>query len=440
MLVLWALHLDPFVTVFTPKTSSHTALIIQIPGYWATIHVCVYLPTSGREHDFLAELSNLESTLTELSEAHPSSPIFVRGDSNVNRNNSNRVILFKHFMKRFSLLRVFMHHDTYHHFVGDGQYDSDIDVILHTHQVDVRESVISIRCVKDHPDMLSHHDMVLSVCSVPPVPHHCPGAAKDDLVTAPRIPNKRERIVWSDVGIDSYESQISPILRQIRQDWLHPQSQASISVLLKLTNHALSSAARATNKAVSLSSKPVLKSKSTPRSIRLSCQRLKRAHRCWKNATPDNVPASRVAYSIALKNYRQAVRRTRLEQNTSRDDQLMTILSDNPSSLYSFIKSSRNTSNTLVEKLSVGEKIYTGNNVADGFYDAMTSLKTYNPADLENESVADQITTYKHIMKLAMIKQPIPPISIEIAVELLCRLKKNVKDFYSITALHYINA
>ena len=154
-LVLWAIHLDPFVTVFTPKTSSHTALTIQIPGYYPTIYVCVYLPTSGREQDFLEELTNLELTLRELSEAHPSCSIFVRGDSNVNRNNSSRVILFKHFMRRFSFLRVFIGHDTYHHFVGEGQHDSDIDVLLHTQQPDVGEVVTSVMCVKDHPDMLS---------------------------------------------------------------------------------------------------------------------------------------------------------------------------------------------------------------------------------------------------------------------------------------------
>ena len=39
-----------------------------------------------------------------------------------------------------------------------------------------------------------------------------------------------------------------------------------------------------------------------------------------------------------------------------------------------------------------------------------------------------------------MNKKPLPPITIDVAMDLLTRLKKNVKDFYSITALHYINA
>ena len=106
-------------------------------------------------------------------------------------------------------------------------------------------------------------------------------------------------------------------------------------------------------------------------------------------------------YDTALKKYKQAVRHVRIEQNARRDDRLLTILGNNPSSLYSFIKSSSNTSSTLIEKLRVGEKTYTGEHVPDGFYDAMTSLKSYNHTDLMNETVAEQLSTYKHIMELS---------------------------------------
>ena len=131
-LILWAASLDPYVTIYTHKTSSHTAIILQIPGFLTTIHVCIYLPTSGREQDFVKELTNLEATLTALSESYQNCALFIRGDSNVNKNNSSRVILLKHLMKTLSLLRVPIQHSTYHHFVGNGQYDSDIDVLLYT--------------------------------------------------------------------------------------------------------------------------------------------------------------------------------------------------------------------------------------------------------------------------------------------------------------------
>ena len=437
-LILWAVHLDPFTTIYTPKSSSHTAIILQIPGYQTNIHVCIYLPTSGREQDFVTELSNLQSTLTDLSELYQNCAIFVRGDSNVNKNNINRVILLNHFMKTFSLLRVPLHHSTYHHFVGNGQYDSEIDVLLYSHHPDVAEVLTDIRCTRDYPDMLSHHDILLSVCSIPVAA--VSDVADDSLVTAPRLTNTRERIVWSPDGISNYELQVSKELRNLRQVWLDPGSQDSMSILLQMTNHVLTKTASATNKCISLAKHPAPRDAKTPRTIKQASLKLKRAHRHWKKASPQNLPAAKTCYSAALKHYKQAVRRVRLQQNARRDIQLLSILGDKPSSLFSFIRSSRSTTNTLTDKLTVGSKNYYGDRVPDGFFDAMTGLKTYKQSELEKDKVAEQLSLYEHIIKLCQHNKPIPPIDTVAATKLLSRLKKNVKDFYSITALHYINA
>ena len=71
----------------------------------------------------------------------------------------------------------------------------------------------------------------------------------------------------------------------------------------------------------------------------------------------------------------------------------------------------------------------------------MTSLKNCDETELlSNPVIADQFSNYDHISKLCLDGNPIPPISLEDASGLLKRLKKNVKDFFSITALHYLNA
>ena len=437
-LVLWAISLDPYITIYTPSTSSHTAIILQIPGFQTHVHVCIYLPTSGRDQDFVTELSNLESTLADLSELYQNCAVFIRGDSNVNKNNSSRVILLKHFMKSLSLLRVSIQHCTYHHFVGNGQYDSEIDVLLHTQHPGVEEHLVSVRCTRDHPDMLSHHDMLLSVCTIPAAP--LPAADEVSLVTAPRLSNTRNRIVWSTSGISNYELQVSLALRNLRQVWLDPKSQDSMSILLQLTNHVLTSTASATNKVVDLSSRPAPRPTQTHKTIKKDSQRLQRAHRHWKNASPQELLAAKTRYSVALKQYTHAVRRVRVHQDTKRDEQLLSILGDNPSALYSFIKSSRSGANTLIEKLTVGDKTYTGDRVSDGFFDSMTSLKTYKQAELKKDVIAEQLSLYEHIKKLCKEKKSIPPITLLGATNLLSRLKKNVKDVYSVTALHYINA
>ena len=92
-LSLWAKYLDPYVTIHKPTTSSFTVMILQLPGSVVTIHVALYLPTSGKDSNFISELTNLRICLTELAATYPHSLVFIRGDSNINSNNKARVLL-----------------------------------------------------------------------------------------------------------------------------------------------------------------------------------------------------------------------------------------------------------------------------------------------------------------------------------------------------------
>ena len=71
----------------------------------------------------------------------------------------------------------------------------------------------------------------------------------------------------------------------------------------------------------------------------------------------------------------------------------------------------------------------------------MTSLKSCDYEQLlQNPVIAEQFSNYEHILKLCKNKKPVPAISRQTAQGLLSRNKKNVADFYSITASHYLNA
>ena len=71
-------------------------------------------------------------------------------------------------------------------------------------------------------------------------------------------------------------------LRRIRDRWLKPDCQASMSLLLKLTNKVLVKAAMDTNEYQVLGKKTELRKKKIPRDIRTAKQRLNRAHRKFK--------------------------------------------------------------------------------------------------------------------------------------------------------------
>ena len=433
-LLMWTKALDPYVTIHTVSTCSYTPLILQLPGYQVSIHIALYLPTSGRDLEFVSELSNLRICVDELQELYPDSTIFIRGDSNVNKNNKNRVLLLKQFLELFSLSCVKIEHNTYHHFVGQGLYDSNIDVLLHSEHS--REEVVSILCQHDYPAIQSHHDIILSKCFLSATPYR---KNNEGLLTAPRIPNNREKINWTPEGSVRYEDQVQSQLRKIRETWCYPSCKASMSILLQMTNFVLSKAASSTNKAVNLSNKQGPRSCHTPRPIQKAKQRMNREHKKWKTTKLSNTIKN--TFQAAQKSYKHTVRSGRLEEDVNRDKTLFSILGENPSCIYGYIKSSRAKGITSIDKLTVGDKVYIGDKVPDGFYDSMTALKSCDTSKLlENPAIEQQFSNYDHIRKLCQDKDPIPPISFAKAQNILSRIKKNVKDIYSITALHYINA
>ena len=94
-----------------------------------------------------------------------------------------------------------------------------------------------------------------------------------------------------------------------------------------------------------------------------------------------------------------------------------------------------------IEQLAVGEKLYTGSQVGDGFFDSMTSLKSCDVQSLTKDPMlVDHFSNYEHIMKICENKQTIPKISELDAAQILKRMKAHVMDIFGITALHYKNA
>ena len=246
-MAMWKVEHDPFITVYPVLTTSFLPIIFSPPGSPITVHIVLYLPTSGQEMEFTEQVVLLRSTILELQDKFPNPLIYLRGDSNVNPNNKNRVKIFTDFLSTFKLSIIPLYHKTYHHFLGNGLFDSEIDVII-TSDVN-SERVEKILCSQERHDIDSHHDMILSTITMPfegvPEP-------EDSLLSAPRVPNTRQRIIWSDENISAYQDLVSPLLKQLRSNWSNPNSPASFSLLLQLTNDALDHAAASTNKTVSL--------------------------------------------------------------------------------------------------------------------------------------------------------------------------------------------
>ena len=166
--------------------------------------------------------------------------------------------------------------------MGNGNSDSEIDIILHTKESTTKK-VLKIYCQKDNPLLTSHHDAIMSQFVVPPE-SRC--ETPSYLLLAPRVSNQRVKIHWTPVGTDSYKEVVHPSLSNLRANWLHGGSNASMSVLLQATNSLLELCAQKANPFTRLCSSPRPKVKRKPNYLVRSERSLRRTHRMLRKLFP----------------------------------------------------------------------------------------------------------------------------------------------------------
>ena len=190
---MWLRELDPFIEVISTNTTAFLPIIFKKPGLQTSVHISLYMPTQGKDSEFVSDLAELRNCLDELIARYTDLVLYIRGDGNVNSNNTVRVTLLKQLISDYNLVQTVTGHNTYHHFVGNGMYDSDIDILLHTSDDNVDETVTKIMCKHDNPDILSHHDVILSSFTIPIKEEHPPSPLN---AIAPKIKHIRTRIDW----------------------------------------------------------------------------------------------------------------------------------------------------------------------------------------------------------------------------------------------------
>ena len=258
-MVMWKRSHDPYITVIPTSSTSYLPIVFQPTGSKPSLHISVYLPTAGKDTAFIDELSKLQLTIEEFTDKFPENSIYIRGDMNVNNNNIKRKALLKHFKIEIELSEVHLTKKTYHHFVGEGKFDSQIDVLLYSDS-SLPESLQKQFCIYDFPFLNSHHDVLLSSFSL----KIHPSSPNDmDNIIAPRIVNNRHKIHWSDENLLKYQQTLSTELKRTREFWSNPSNKSTLSVLLQTTNDILSLAASSTNK-VTILNKPFIPKNKKP--------------------------------------------------------------------------------------------------------------------------------------------------------------------------------
>ena len=442
-LVMWKSSLEPFITVHRTESSSFLPIIINIPHVLTSIHICVYLPTAGQDSEYLAELAGLKVVLDELFVQYPDSALFIRGDANSSKSNTKRWNILSSFIEQYEMKRVSLNHNTYHHFTGNGGSDSELDILLFSNKEGVNEELVDLLCRQENPLIDSHHDVLVSSCSIPSKPD--PVDISENVV-APRIENNRHKIVWSQEGISKYEEITSLLLPGIRTRWLESSSETSMSVLLQATNFLMNQAAAEANKVVPLHISVAPKSANIPKPIRKSSNLLSMLNSRVKYllsnpfTSEESLEEAKMRLKIQKNRHRRLVRWTRHRLNLARDTRLRPDCSDG-GKMSQVIKQTTTKAPLAIHKLHVGNKVYEGKYVPDGFYDSISSLKSLDEQDLaSSKSFASVSENYRYILKLCQSSRKVPPISENRAREILKSIRPCVNDYYSITAAHYIHS
>lgn len=333
-MVLWRTELDPYITVFPVSTTSFLPVIYSPPDSAPSIHISIYLPTSGQEKEFVNEITELKMTIDELLQKYPESVLYLRGDSNVNPNNKTRARIFANFCKDLNLNSIPTKHRTYHHFIGQGLFDSSIDVVLQSSSATDQEVILQIYCQNDFPEIDSHHDAIVSTVALPP--KVC-SPSQDFLKPAPRVENMRHRIVWNEDRLADYQALVGSQLSRIRSNWSRSDSPVSVSILLDLTNKFLSQTASATNRSIPISSSPKPRNLKIPRKVIEARNTMNSAHRAFKRAKMNNSPelsAIKKALRDARKNYRFVSRREIHEGDIRRDTELFSVFTSSSPAIF----------------------------------------------------------------------------------------------------------
>ena len=94
------------------------------------------------------------------------------------------------------------------------------------------------------------------------------------------------------------------------------------------------------------------------------------------SSTSEQVTEARQAVAAARADCRRIVNAFTKLACDERDSLTHSVLTSNPRKLYRSIRASNNKGSSKINTLNVGNKVYSGNSVPDGFFDSLSTLKS----------------------------------------------------------------
>ena len=132
--------------------------------------IAAYLPTSGKDDEFLDCLDQLTDFIQQNSS--DGSTILIGTDSNCSpKSTPRRLSGFQQFCQDHELTKVCLSVPTFHH--SNGMSSSNIDYFLLSHKYSQTPKLSKTfsQCTQDFPENFSSHDPVFATLQIPGVTH-----------------------------------------------------------------------------------------------------------------------------------------------------------------------------------------------------------------------------------------------------------------------------
>ena len=89
-MIMWHPSLSPFLKILPTSSPSFISVLLTPPGILPSVHTAVYLPTAGKDGEWLATLVDLEQHVMLNAEKYGNPATFLRGDFNGSSKNKTR--------------------------------------------------------------------------------------------------------------------------------------------------------------------------------------------------------------------------------------------------------------------------------------------------------------------------------------------------------------
>ena len=252
--------------------------------------------------------------------------------------------------------------------------------------------------------------------------------------------HSKYKVLWSEEGILEYQNLLSRTLPSLQSDYCDVSEPEMASVLFQVTNHILNEAAKSTNKCIELGKAPKAKKPFIPSEIKEALKSKENALKKLNNIEASTATEKQSAtdeYKSAKSVHQKLVRKHNISEEVDRDNDLLSLLSKQPKEIFKSFRNAKAGQAAKVKTLHVGNKTYTEDNVADGFYDSISELKSIS--EITATSFERFAEDHRHIVEICKSGAKVPEITQVKAEALLKKIRPGVSDIFSITAAHYLH-